>query len=170
MRLPLKDWREDHLGFPLKEKKREIRRRLYSIVVEQKVQYARLLVVSNLDEVLEKYNTGTVHLLAKTTDKQAREIEWDLTEYIRKNKQKSKFRSTDGKMKAKGLIHKRKPSNLSKKRNKSVCIIASDLKIKKFRPMKPSTPASEFRVGTIRIGEDGNKWVVSKKWSILSGK
>ena len=166
MRLPLKDWTNHHSGLSLTDKKKAIRKKLNSIMVKQEVQFARLLIVSNVDEVLEKYNTGTVHILAKTTDKQAREIEWDLTEYIRKRD----FRSTDGKMKAKGLVRKRKPSNHSKKRNISVCVIISDLNIKKFRPMKPSNPASEFRVGTIKIGEDGNKWIVSKKWSELRDK
>jgi hypothetical protein len=151
------NWLSDMLGKNQTEQIQAMKDRAGWIMRKSSVSSARIVVTTDVEGIKNYYNVGLVYTLANSTDGRIRKMEKILNNFIKERKYSSKLKDRKK--------TKETPSIDSRKRDRFLCLVVSDLvDLETCKRKAPAENPNDYNAGKRKKGLDGNYWIVAKTW------
>ena len=151
------NWLSDMLGKNQTEQIQAMKDRAGWIMRKSSVSSARIVVTTDVEGIKNYYNVGLVYTLANSTDGRIRKMEKILNNFIKERKYSTKLKDRKK--------TKETPSIDSRKRDRFLCLVVSDLvDLETCKRKAPAENPNDYNAGKRKKGLDGNYWIVAKTW------
>ena len=151
------NWLSDMLGKNQTEQIQAMKDRAGWIMRKSSVSSARIVVTTDVEGIKNYYNVGLVYTLANSTDGRIRKMEKILNNFIKERKYSTKLKDRKK--------TKETPSIESRKRDRFLCLVVSDLvDLETCKRKAPAENPNDYNAGKRKKGLDGNYWIVAKTW------